>query len=588
MEHIFLPAESLLTLDIGSSLTRATLFEGVEGSYRRRASGLAPTTAYLPAGEIRRGIRWALDELSAATGKPLVDENGRLLRPVSPGDPGVDHLSATYSIAPPIKLLAAGLSTDFSLASLRKLARCIPYQSLTEVNLQDGLGVVQHLDAIVSLRPDLVLLAGGSDGGASRAVLVLVDTLALACSLIPEGQRPLVLFCGNQDLAPAVQSRLGRLVKLETVANLRPQSEQEDLAPAMHRLIALYHELCKLRIPWLARLESLVQGNLGYGGYALGRLIRFLNQMHPGTKGVLGLNLGISATTLAASFAGELALQVFPEYGLGQKLADQLSQEKLAGISRWLLVEMPDSFIREYLLNKSLYPESMPMALETLQLEQAIARSMLQQALQQASKGFSSQATRLAPGLLPAVEPIIASGALLTQAPDPIQNLLILLDGLQPTGITTLVLDPHQLAPGLGQAALTYPNHVVQVLGTDAFEHLATVISPVGQARPGTPIVRIKLALDEGEERSLEIRQGELRRLPLLPGQTARLQLTPLQQFDIGMGSPGRGGTLRVTGSILGVVIDGRGRPLGLPGNPDERRALLTRWSGGLHNSQAE
>jgi hypothetical protein len=137
----------------------------------------------------------------------------------------------------------------------------------------------------------------------------------------------------------------------------------------------------------------------------------------------------------------------------------------------------------------------------------------------------------------------------------------------------------------LGQATIAFPDQVVQLLGSNAFRHLATIIAPVGSARSGTPVLRMNISHENGEETSLEVRQGELRRIPITVGQQARVQLTPLQQFDIGMGSPGRGGSLRLTGSALGIVIDARGRPLLLPDNPAERRQKLTGWFAGLRDS---
>jgi len=585
MDSLFLPPESLLTLDIGSSMTRAALFDVVEGSYNFLGSGIAPSTIYPPAGEMRRGIRWALDELSAALDRPLVDSGGRLLRPQLPGESGASHLSATYSIAPPLKILAFGLSPDYSLTSLIRLARCIPCQSLDAMDMQDGRRTDEHLDEILRLRPDLILVAGGSDGRGSQAVVELIDTLALACSLLPAGDSPLVLYCGNQAYASLADSRLSHLAHLVITPNLRPRPDQENLEPAMHKLVESYHQLCKQRLPWLSRLENLVQGNLGYSGYAFGRLVRYLNRLHPGEKGVLGVDLSASAATIAAAFSGELTLQVSPEYGLGSGLVNHLGSTALKSIASWSRLELPEAFIREYLLNKSLYPESLPLTPETVELEQSLARYLLRQALRQVRPAFSTRAVSLTPEGLPMVEPVLASGALLANAPDPIQSLLVLLDGLQPAGISTLVLDEHLVAPGLGQALTKFPTQVVQLLGSNAFLHLATVIAPVGQARPGTPVLRINISYDNGDENGLEIKQGELRLIPISPGQPARLQLTPLQQFDIGMGSPGRGGSLRLTGSALGVVVDARGRPLQLPANPAERRQRLASWSAGLQAS---
>jgi hypothetical protein len=86
------------------------------------------------------------------------------------------------------------------------------------------------------------------------------------------------------------------------------------------------------------------------------------------------------------------------------------------------------------------------------------------------------------------------------------------------------------------------------------------------------------MTYDSGEETSLDIKQGALEALPVPPGQPARLRLQPLHRADVGMGGPGRGGSVRVIGGVLGVVIDARGRPLSLPGDAGRRRELFKKW----------
>jgi len=578
MDSTSLPAESLLTLDIGTSMTRATLFDIVEDQFRYLASGAAPTTAFPPTGEIRRGIRWALDELSTATGRQFVDPGGRLLRPDGQSGSGADHISATFSIAPPVKVLAVGLSPDFSLASLRRLARSIHYHQFETLGLEDPRKPEEQVDAILKLRPDLILVAGGSDGGASRSLLALIDTVSLACSIIPESSRPPVIFAGNQSIQSEVESRLGRLTRLVVAPNLRPQENIENLEPAMHQLTQLYKQLVKQRIPWLARLDNLAQDKMLHSGYALGRLMRFLSQVRPGRNGVLGIDLGVSALTVAVAFSGGLSLQIFPEFGMGNQLTNYLDITSLSTIAGWLYTNIPPSFIKEYLLQKSLYPDMLSTTSDALMVEQALARYMLHSGIQQVVAGFSSKAVFNSPGQLPAMEPIFVSGAVLAKAPDLASCLLMLLDGLQPTGITTFVLDHNLIAPSLGAAAALMPGQVVQLLNSDAFLHLATVISPTGTARPGTPVLRVKIYPENDQETSLEVRQGELRVYPVTEGHSARLQLTPLQEFDIGMGNPGRGGSLRVTGSKFGLVFDARGRPLHPPGDLARRSDQYSDW----------
>jgi hypothetical protein len=202
---------------------------------------------------------------------------------------------------------------------------------------------------------------------------------------------------------------------------------------------------------------------------------------------------------------------------------------------------------------------------------------MLANSVRLATPGFPTQVASNN-GLLPWFEPILATGSVLTRAPNLAHSLLMLLDGLQPTGATTIVLDQNHIAPALGVAAAVNPVLAVQVLDSNSLMYLATVITPLGNARPGTPILRVKISYDGGGETSLEVKQGALEMLPLPFGQTARLQLQPLHRYDVGMGGPGRSGGLQVMGGAVGVVIDARGRPLSLPEDPSLRQELMNRW----------
>ena len=74
-----------------------------------------------------------------------------------------------------------------------------------------------------------------------------------------------------------------------------------------------------------------------------------------------------------------------------------------------------------------------------------------------------------------------------------------------------------------------------------------------------------------------EVKFGTLELLPLPGGQTGRLELHPLGRADVGFG-PGRGTTVTVSGGALGVVFDGRGRPISLPQDHGRDRDLIKNW----------
>ena len=292
----------------------------------------------------------------------------------------------------------------------------------------------------------------------------------------------------------------------------------------------------------------------------------------------MGIDIGASATTIGAAFDGVLLQGVYPQLGLGKGLAGLLDHIDILELTRWLTVEMSEEEVREHLLNKALFPATLPISTVDLDLEHAIARQAMRSALKLFSNRWPTTAEFSGQGLLPWVEPIVATGSVITKAPGPAHSALMLLDGLQPTGVTTLILDQNQIAASLGAIADINPVLTVQVLDTSSFLHLGTFISPVGNARPGTPVLKLKITYDNGHESVLEVKQGALEALPLPQGQSAKMQLQPLHRYDVGMGAPGRGGGLRVTGGVLGVVIDARGRPFSYPAELNRRREMVKKW----------
>jgi hypothetical protein len=179
--------------------------------------------------------------------------------------------------------------------------------------------------------------------------------------------------------------------------------------------------------------------------------------------------------------------------------------------------------------------------------------------------------------LLPSFEPILAGGGALSDAPTEGQSLLLLLDAIQPTGLTTIILDKNDLLPLLGAAAARISILPVQVLESGAFQSLGTVISVIASAGYGSLVARARLTYEDGHEAQADVKYGSLELLPLANDQSAKLTLQPAHGADVGFG-PGRSGTVRVRGGAMGVVLDGRGRPLILPDDPVRRCELVKKW----------
>jgi hypothetical protein len=569
---------SLLAVNVGASSTRAVLFDVVEGRYRFIASGQAPSTAEAPFKDVSLGVHQAITNLQTVTGKIFIDQNYQLITPVQADGSGVDAFAATLSAGPALRAVVVGLLADVSMESAQRLAETAYLQVIETFGLNDQRKPDEQIDAILRARPDVIILAGGTDGGASRSVQKILEAVGLACYLMPEEKRPTVLFAGNQSLKDSIKESLGNLTpSLHFSPNIRPSLDTEDLAPASRELAQVFSDVRKRNMPGADELSTWTGGRTLPTAFAEGRIIRFLSQMNGTSRGILGVDIGTTAAVVAAGFNGKLTLGVYPQFGLGDNLPGLLSYTSLEDIMRWLPLDIAPSVVRDYLYQRSLYPGTIPATKEDHAIAHAISRQALYLALREAKRNFPPEARHIQKELMPLFEPILAGGGAVSDAPTPGQSLLLLLDALQPVGITSIILDQNNLLPLLGAAAEANQLLPVQVLESGAFMSLGTIVSIISAASYGTPVLRVRLTYEDGSDARAEVKFGGLELLPLGMGQTARLTLQPLHRSDIGNG-PGRSATVQVAGGVMGVVIDARGRPLALPEDPVRRRELFKKW----------
>jgi MutL-like protein len=571
--------ESILAIDVGATVTRAVMFDVVEGQYRFIASGQAASTAEAPFRDIGIGVREAILNLQNIIGATLLGaQDNNLIAPSQPDGSGVDAVVATLSAGPTVKTVVVGLLSDVSVQSARRLAESTYSRVVETLDLSDHRRQDQQMDSILRSRPDLVVLAGGTDGGASRSIQKMLEAVGLACYLMPLEKRPMVLYAGNQKLANDVQEMLGgHAGKLQISYNVRPSLEIEDLAPASHELASLVMKLRQRQIKGIDELNLWSAGIILPTAYARGRMIRFLSKLYDSTRGLLSVNVGASATSVAAGFAGELISGVYPQFGLGENLAGILQYTEVEDIMRWLQLDISPNTLREYLFQKSLYPSAIPATLDEQAITQAIARQALYLSVRTAQKDFPANARATRTGLMPPLDLIIGGGGAVSDGTSLGQSLLLLLDGIQPVGILPVLLDQNNLLPLLGAASSRNHYLPVQVIESGAFIGLGTVVSVIASANYGDQVLRAKLTYSDGTEARAEVKFGGLEILPLPTGESARLSLQPLRRSDAGLG-PGKSGSITVTGGALGVIIDARGRPLQLPSDPVRRRELIKKW----------
>ena len=70
---------------------------------------------------------------------------------------------------------------------------------------------------------------------------------------------------------------------------------------------------------------------------------------------------------------------------------------------------------------------------------------------------------------------------------------------------------------------------------------------------------------------------GELRLIPVSVSEAARIELQPAKSVDLGEGK-GAPVARSMKGGVVGLLLDGRGRPLQLPADAQARVAALVKW----------
>jgi len=575
--------DSVLAADCGTTTTKAALMDMVNGQYRFIARGEVPNTVEPLQEDASLAVRCALSAIEDITGRTLIDEKEQLITPERVTGQGVDAFVVTASGASPLRMLLAGLSRDFSLASALRVAHSTYSHIEGIISLDIRAGGRQTPEEYVRLihrtHPEVILITGGTDGGSATPVLSIVELVALGCSLLEETARPRVVYAGNAAIRSQVAEILGPVTELRTVDNVRPTLEVENLGPALQEINALYRALKLEQEPRFDNLVGWVtSGAVLPTAQALGYVVQYLARLYAQPKGVLGVDLGGSTTTVIAATQDTLIPTIRSDLGLGQAITRVLELIDIEDILRWLPFEMTPTEARNRILNKALHPTTVPETRTDLLLEQAVAREVLRLTLEEARASWPAGLPGLAPELCPFFEPILATGGVLAHAPRHGQAALVLLDAIQPVGVTTLVLDTNGLAASLGAVALVQPQMAAQVLDLGGFVTLGAVVAPVGQAREGEIVLRVKISYQSGGKLEVEVPFGSLEVLPLPLGQRAVLELHPLRGFDVGWGVRGRSVPIEVNGGTVGLIIDARGRPLALPSKREVRQAKVQQW----------
>ncbi|HYV22612.1 MAG TPA: hypothetical protein VEN31_08150 [Candidatus Bathyarchaeia archaeon] len=398
---------------------------------------------------------------------------------------------------------------EASRLAVARLALASGAEIVARVRATDPRSFVEAAQALREAKPDVVVIHGGpKDEG---ALSELLEALRLGCG----AQRPMPRIFGLVDTAVAHALRLrADPFEFERFATA------SEMVEALRGLRRVENDEATLR-------DAIIED-----------AARTLAT----TSGATALAVDVterSTSLVLARADGRIEAAHLVPLGLGMGADHVVVRASLDNVRRWLPWPIDAPALLERVFSRSRLSEGPATSEAAVLLEMALAREAISHALRDvADAGLDVDAMRSA-------QSILVTGRA-ASFPRPGQSLLVLVDGLEPTAVSTVFREPDE-----GHA-----------------QRIGMVVSVTARRTAKIRIVR-------ASGRSMA---------QAAPGSFGLVTIGADVEVAVnGAGVRGHGRS-----GELGVLIDARGRPLELPERDGERIPAVARWHAALQAAAAD
>ncbi|HXH60099.1 MAG TPA: glutamate mutase L, partial [Fimbriimonadaceae bacterium] len=541
--------QRIVATDCGSTTTKAILIErNDQGAYRLVARGEAPTTVEKPFEDVTKGVLNSITELEEITEETVpegyqkgrrglikdekvwrLQKEGHVVSQRSQPLEASDIYVSTSSAGGGLQMMVAGVVKAMSAESAERAALGAGAILMDTLAVDDGRKEFEKVDTLRRLRPDIILMSGGTDGGTKTHLAEMAEVIRRADPKPRFGDMKLpVIFAGNKDAREEVNEVLGKDIAVKIVDNIRPSLESENLGPARDEIHELFLEHVMQQAPGYSKLLEWTSEEVMATPNAVGKLLKeyAVNEK----INVLGVDIGGATTDVFSVFLADSGERIYnrtvsANLGMSYSVCNVLKEAGTDDIVRWIPFEIDQFEVRNRLRNKMIRPTTIPQTYEDLLIEHAVAREALRLAfhhhksLARSLKGtqqqrdvgqiFSQSATGETLINMMALDMVIGSGGVLSHAPHRAQSALMMMDAYQPEGITMLTVDSIFMMPHLGVLSEHCYEAAKQVFEFDCIVKCGHCISPVGVGKPGETCVTVT-----GEGVNLEVKYGSIAVIP--------------------------------------------------------------------------
>jgi len=582
--------EVIIATDCGSTTTKAILIEKKGDTYRQTFRGEAPTTVEAPFEDVTKGVLNSITEVEELSGRKLLD--GEKIITPNNGNTGADIYVSTSSAGGGLQMMVAGAVKAMTGESAQRCALGAGAIVMDVLASNDGRADHEKIERIRQLRPDMMLLSGGTDGGTVTHVVELAQFLKAADPKprLGASYKLPVIYAGNNKAHEKITEILGDSTALIITENLRPTLERENLMPARHKIHDIFLEHVMQQAPGYPKLMKMVGAPIMPTPAAVGTMTEKFAKAN--NFNVLAVDIGGATTDVFSVFNEVFNRTVSANLGMSYSISNVMAEAGLANILRWLPFDIEEQDLRNRLKNKMIRPTTIPQTVEDLQIEHAVAREALRLAFDQhkalavglkgvqqersISDAFDQTSSGASLINVMKLDYVIGSGGILAHSPRRTQSMMMMIDAYQPEGITRMAVDSIFMMPHLGVLAQISEKAALDVFYHDCLVRLGTCLAPKGLAKEGQLAMEWEVTTPDGKKEAGQLRFGDILHVPL-DSPKAKLVARPASGFDMGSG-PGNKVEAEIEGGVVGLVLDGRGRPFNLAKDASRRRADLGKW----------
>ncbi len=367
----------VLAADCGSTTTKSILIERRGDEYRLVARGEAPTTVEAPMEDVTIGLVNSIKELEELTGKKFLSENNLPIVGQSANGVGADLFVLTSSAGGGLQMVVGGVIGAMTGRSAQRAALGAGAIVMDVLTFDDRRQEEEKIDRLRQLRPDIMLLTGGTDGGSVWHVVHLAEMLVSADPVprFATAKKLPVIVAGNKEAVKGVTEVIGDRMTPHVVDNVRPELEAENLGPARSAVHEVFLHHVMSQAPGYDKLMTWASRPILPTPNAVGRCVERYAEAKD--FDILAVDIGGATTDVFTVFDGQFHRSVSANYGMSYSIGNVLKEAGLANILRWLPVDLSPEEVRNMIRNKMVRPTTIPQTLPELWAEQAVCREAL-------------------------------------------------------------------------------------------------------------------------------------------------------------------------------------------------------------------